>query len=177
MLLYEEKIRDNKQEAVNKIKDISTKLGINPNWLMYVINHESGFNPKAYNPDGGATGLIQFMPTTANGLGTTTAELMNMNTLQQLDYVYKYFKRGAGKFHSIYDLYLFTFYPYAMGKPDTYIIGSEKSFDYAKKIKSVNYPRKSGDTISLGEWYELKKEQILKSVPQIYQSQFQKKKV
>lgn len=81
-----------------KIDEISQRLGCNPNDLKAVIYAESGGNPRAVNPSG-ATGLIQFMPDTAKGLGTTTAALKNMTIEQQLDYVEKHLqgaKAGAG---------------------------------------------------------------------------------
>lgn len=79
-------------EVVNKIKEISERLHCNPQDLMAVINAESGFNPQARNKRSGATGLIQFMPRTARGLGTSTEELSKMSTLEQLDFVEKYLK-------------------------------------------------------------------------------------
>lgn len=45
----------------------------------------------------GATGLIQFMPATAQGMGTTTAALAAMSAVQQLDYVQRYFKPYAAR--------------------------------------------------------------------------------
>ena len=77
-------------EVISKIEDISARLNCKPEDLMAVINAESSFNPKARNKRSGATGLIQFMPRTARGLGTSTEELRNMSTLEQLDYVEKY---------------------------------------------------------------------------------------
>ena len=59
-------------EVISKIEDISARLNCKPEDLMAVINAESGFNPKARNKRSGATGLIQFMPRTARGLGTST---------------------------------------------------------------------------------------------------------
>ena len=79
-------------EVIHKIEDISERLNCRPEDLMAVINAESGFNPKARNKRSGATGLIQFMPRTARGLGTSTEELRNMSTLEQLDFVEKYLK-------------------------------------------------------------------------------------
>ena len=63
------------------------------------MNSESGINSKAHNNNGGATGLIQFMPSTAKHFGTTTAALKNMTPIQQMDYVEKYLeknKKSAG---------------------------------------------------------------------------------
>ena len=49
-----------------KVRKISKKLGIAPEWLMAVMHSESRFDASVANFKGsGATGLIQFMPTTA----------------------------------------------------------------------------------------------------------------
>jgi hypothetical protein len=114
-----------------KVNDIATRLQINPNWLMWVMNNESGLNPKAQNlkylvHGQPATGLIQFVDTTASNLGTSIPQLYSMGALNQLDYVYKYFKPYAGKIKSLYDLYLITFFPVALGKSDSWIFETKK---------------------------------------------------
>ncbi|MGC8160121.1 transglycosylase SLT domain-containing protein, partial [Salmonella enterica] len=73
---------ENKVEFTDKVKTISTELGINHNWLMFVMWFESKLNPQAVNPISGATGLIQFMPSTARSLGTTTDVLRRMSNVQ-----------------------------------------------------------------------------------------------
>ena len=102
---FENKVTSNKEAFLQKVRLICAKLGIEPDWLMFVMNSESGLNPAAYNPNGGASGLIQFMPDTAKGLGTTTEALRKMSNVAQLDYVYKYFYPYRGKMSSLYDLY------------------------------------------------------------------------
>lgn len=123
-LIYENKVPLSYRTAfIAKIKDVSAKLGINPNWLMAIINWESAgsFSPSITNSIG-ATGLIQFMPNTAIGLGTTTTALRNMTAVQQLDYVYKYYLPYKDKIKSYVDCYLVTFFPAAVGKPETFVI-------------------------------------------------------
>jgi len=123
---YLEKIVSyDRQDFADKLTDICLKLGCNPSDMTTVMNSESGMNPKARNSNGGATGLIQFMPSTALGLGTTVNELYNMSASQQLDYVYKYFYPYRGKLKSGYDIYLATFFPAAIGKPFWYILETE----------------------------------------------------
>ncbi len=120
-LIYQNKITQNQSQFIEKLETICGWLGINPNWLMYVMYFESGLNPNAVNPNGGATGLIQFMPATAAGLGTSTAELRQMTNVEQLDYVYKYLKPYAGKINNLVDLYLCVFFPVALNKGPEYI--------------------------------------------------------
>lgn len=125
-LLFENYVKTNKSQFTEKVRSISEKLFIDPNWLMAVMYKESGLNHRAVNSKGGATGLIQFMPSTANSLGTTTAMLLNMSNVEQLDYVYKYFKPYAGRILSYPDMYLITFFPAALSKPIDYIFQTNK---------------------------------------------------
>ncbi len=110
---------------ISKLYDICKKLQINPNWLLIVMWKESKINPKAINKNGGASGLIQFMPKTAKGLGTSIDNIRDMSAVEQLDYVYKYFKPYVGKIKSAQDLYLATFFPIAMGKEEDFILQSK----------------------------------------------------
>jgi len=124
------------------VRNISDKLGINPNWLMMVMWSESRLNAQAVNKQAGdpadpltrsanrATGLIQFMPDTALNLGTTTVALYRMDAITQLQYVYRYFKSWSGKMKSYFDLYFVTFFPDAIGKPDDFILETAKKSRY-----------------------------------------------
>lgn len=132
------KIRYNNPQAfAQKVADISSQLGIDPDWLMLVMYFESGLNPKAVNRTSGATGLIQFMPSTARNMGTSTESLADMDALDQLDYVYKYLLPYKNKMSSLVDVYLSVFYPSAVGKEDGYVLGGAGT-DMSKKIASQN---------------------------------------
>jgi hypothetical protein len=137
-----DKFKLNKGEKLadveRRIQQVCTLLGINPAWLMMVMWSESRLNAQSVNKQPGdsdnpqirvatrATGLIQFMPDTALNQGTTTKALYAMNAIDQLGYVYKYFKPWTGKIKSYFDLYLITFFPDAIGKPDDYILQTKK---------------------------------------------------
>lgn len=121
MIAFEEYIKENKKQFIDKVIKIANDLNINPNWLMFVMWFESKLNPKAVNPISKATGLLQFMPTTAWALGTTTDSLLSMNNVQQLDYVLAYLRPYKGKMKKWIDVYLAVFYPAAIGNPD-YVI-------------------------------------------------------
>ena len=76
-----------------EVSAVAGRLGISEADLMAVMSFETGgtFNPSIPNAAGsGATGLIQFMPSTARGLGTTTEALAQMSRAEQMQYVEKY---------------------------------------------------------------------------------------
>jgi hypothetical protein len=104
-------LADKPREFVTKVEDIAERLGTDPNYLLTVMQLESGIDPSATNKQGGATGLIQFMPDTAIRLGTTADALRRMTSLHQLDYVESFYRRYAGNLHSVGDVYMVTFYP------------------------------------------------------------------
>jgi len=160
-MVYDYLVKSNQAAFLAKVIDISTRLGINPDWLMIVMKMESGINPAAYNPNGGATGLIQFMPATAAGLGTSCSELLYMDNVTQLDYVYKYFRPYAGRLLSVTDLYMVTFFPAALGKPDDYIL--QTSTLHADTIARANpvFDLNKDQSITVGEF----KQSILNRLP------------
>jgi len=127
MLIFQDKLpQANRNAIIDKINSVSGNLGIDPNWLMAVIDYESAgsFSPSIVNSKSKATGLIQFMPETAIDLGTTTAALAQMSFIRQMDFVQAYYTPYKSRIKSYVDLYLATFYPVSMGKPNSYVIGS-----------------------------------------------------
>jgi hypothetical protein len=91
---------------------------------------ESGrsFSPAKKNMAGsGATGLIQFMPSTAQGLGTSVDALAAMTAVEQLDWVEKYFQPYKGKLRDLSDLYMAILWPAAVGKPLEYVLWEKGS--------------------------------------------------
>lgn len=104
---------------------IEQELGVDANHLMACIAWESGesFSASKKNMAGsGATGLIQFMPSTAKALGTSTTALAKMTPEDQLNYVYKYFRPFKGKLNNLGDVYMAILWPKAVGKPDNFVL-------------------------------------------------------
>lgn len=104
-----------------KVIEIGGRLRCDPSFLMAAMAFETGrsFSAKQKNLAGGsATGLIQFMPTTAAELGTSTAALAAMTEIKQLDFVEKYMARMANgrPFTSLSDVYMAILFPAAFGK-------------------------------------------------------------
>lgn len=117
-------------EFLNKTAAIAKELGGNVNHLMAIMQFESGIDHRKINPLSNATGLIQFMPSTARGLGTSTSELLAMNEIQQLDYVRKYLMPYRGKLTTIGDFYAAVLWPAAVGKSDEYVLFRAPSIQY-----------------------------------------------
>jgi hypothetical protein len=117
-------------EFMRALSDVASSLETNPNFLLAVMQVESGIDPQARNPTGGATGLIQFMPATAKALGTSTTALMAMSASEQMVYVHKYLKPFAGRLHSAGDCYMTVFYPAMLGRPDMTVIAKKGSKVY-----------------------------------------------
>lgn len=137
-----------------KLELVAKKLGIDSNAIMAVIKHESRGNPQAVNPYSGATGLIQFMPDTARRLGTSVEELRKMSAVEQLDYVYKYYKMvGVRPGMDAGDLYVSTFMPAALGKGDEHVLGQKGApgFSGAVYRQNAGLDRDKNGTITVAD--------------------------
>lgn len=109
----------------NRVKEIAANLETDPNFLMACMAFESAgtFSSSIKNGAGsGAVGLIQFMPSTAQALGTTTERLAAMSAVKQLEYVEQYFSWTKGKLKTLEDVYMAILWPSAIGKPQNYVL-------------------------------------------------------
>ena len=108
----------------NKVRVIAAEIGCEADALMACMAFESGetFSPSIKNAAGsGATGLIQFMPSTAISLGTTTTQLAKMTAEDQLDYVARYFRWFRGV-RTLEDVYMAILWPRAIGRPNDFVL-------------------------------------------------------
>lgn len=106
----------------NATKEVGNRLGTDYRWLLNIMNSESRLNPHAANPTSSARGLIQFMNTTARGMGLSSSDdFLKMSAIQQLPYVEKYFSPYRGRLNSMYDVTAAVFLPAFIGRPDEYI--------------------------------------------------------
>ena len=116
------------------VETTSQNLGINSADLLTAISFETvgTFRPDIKNPGSTATGLIQFLESTAKGLGTTTAELAQMDRTQQMEYVEKYLRPFKGRMKNLGDVYMAIHWPGGVGKDDNYVMYREGSENYDK---------------------------------------------
>ena len=131
-------------ELAQEIVDLANSLGVEPAWVANLMNFETQgkFNSSVKNPHSGATGLIQFMPDTAEGLGTTTDELAAMSTSEQMQFVEQYFQDQIdtyGELTNPSDIFMAVFYPPAIGQgPD---------FDIYEHARTVGVPSPNGQKV------------------------------
>lgn len=128
-ILWGAKVSEEFKAGVLWIEDT---IGLSADNLMCCMAFETGqkFTPDVKNLAGSSgTGLIQFMAFTAERLGTTVEKLAKMSAVQQLSYVYHYFRMVAkdlGKSQTDFsdwtleDTYMAILYPKAVGKPNSW---------------------------------------------------------
>ena len=132
------------------VETTSQNLGINSADLLTAISFETvgTFRPDIKNPGSTATGLIQFLESTAKGLGTSTSALAKMSRVEQMEYVEKYLRPFKGRMKNLGDVYMAIHWPAGVGKDDSYVMYRKGSNNYvANKNLDVN-----GDgTVTRGE--------------------------
>ena len=121
---------------LDKVKQIARRINCNYRDLLAVMNGESGIRSDIQNPNGSATGLIQFTANTARGLGTSVEALKNMTPLEQLDYVEKYIMRAKNRAGmngrlSAGDLYALVFLP-ARANREVLTVAGESYYEHNK---------------------------------------------
>lgn len=112
---------------------VARRLRCSASALMAVIAFETGctFSPSIANADTNATGLIQFLPSTASRLGTTVEQLAKMTFVEQMAWVEKYLAPYAGRISKLSDLYMAVLRPAALSAGEEETLFSEGTQAYA----------------------------------------------
>jgi len=163
---------------LQSIVDTAHTIGVEPDWLATIIDFETGgtCSTTQKNAAGsGATGLIQFMPKTAqNLLGTSTPEeairqLEAMSFPQQMKLVERYFAPHAGKLKSLSDTYLAVLYPAFIGAADDAVMGRTGSAIYAQNAgfdsTKKGYITKADVTSRINAMLDSTKERVATGIP------------
>lgn len=121
-------IQDTPEQYRNTIAKASIQHGVPTNILSALLKQESGFNPTAKS-SAGATGIAQFMPATAQGMGVDP-----LNPDQSIDGAARYLKQNYDKYGS-WDLALAA-YNAGPGNVDKYngIPPFKETQNYVKNI-------------------------------------------
>jgi hypothetical protein len=86
------------QAFVNKLVQLFNISGVYPTYVVAAMVLESYMDPSARNPNGGATGLIQFYPNSEGnivlgGQSISTRQMRTLTAVQQMDWVIAYFRQ------------------------------------------------------------------------------------
>lgn len=128
---------------------LATRLGLSADFLAAVISFETGgtFDPAIRNPSSGATGLIQFMPSTAKQLGTSTDALARMSAVDQLEFVERYYAPVANRIATLSDHYLAVFAPIGLGRGPDFVLYASPSSAYEQN-KALDHAGDGTITVS-----------------------------
>lgn len=134
------------KDFIDKVKSVAKALKCDYIDLLACMSFETGgtFSPSKRNRIN-ATGLIQFLPETAEGLGTNVDFLAKLTRTQQMEWVLKYFQRtkiASLSNVTIGDLYTAILYPIAVGQPDDYVLFRKGTKGYAQNPIDLDSPKK-----------------------------------
>jgi hypothetical protein len=106
-----------------KLVQLGSEVGMQPEDILAIMISESGISPSAHNPKGGASGLMQFMPSTLGGVGFhgKPEEFRQLSGEAQLPYIKNYIenqmKVNDGPFTSPGQFYVAVFWPVGLKLP------------------------------------------------------------
>jgi hypothetical protein len=124
-----------------KLVKVATKLGVNPVDLKTIIKFETAgtFSPSSHDPWNVSVGLIGFTGPTAKALGTSKDALAKMSAVQQLDYVYQFYKmNGLRPGSDRGTMYMLTFMPAYAYSPDNTVLGQKNGPQLGKTGLSMH---------------------------------------
>lgn len=143
------------------------------NHLMACMAFESAetFSPSIKNAAGsGAVGLIQFMPSTAQGLGTSTAQLASMSSTEQLAFVASYFKPYAKRVRTLEDFYMAILMPKFIGCPPHTVVFDATNAPIAYK-QNAGLDANKDMKVTVGECAGKVREKLLRGLSDTFSSE------
>jgi phosphatidylserine/phosphatidylglycerophosphate/cardiolipin synthase-like enzyme len=136
---------------------IAATLGTQAEFMLAVMNSESGIRASAHNPNGHASGLIQFMPATLRGLGWTQGHeaFRRLTADEQLPFVERYYLPHVRQgLNSTARLYQTTFLPATLGRgsePDTVIVDIHHNDNVSAYAPNRGLDRRGDGRILVGD--------------------------
>jgi len=123
-----------------ELQAIAKRLKTDPAWLLNVMASESLFNPAAHNglPGQTASGLLQFIESTAQSMGTTTDAIRRMSPVEQLRLVERYLTPFRGRLNGLADVYMAVFRGFIVEGGDTTVVAPLGKSNKERRVYSLN---------------------------------------
>jgi hypothetical protein len=123
-----------------ELQAIAKRLKADPAWLLNVMASESLFNRAARNrlPRQTASGLLQFIESTAQSMGTTTEAIRRMSPVEQLRLVEKYLSPFRGRLNSLSDVYSVVFRGFIIEGGDASVVAPLGKSNKERRVYSLN---------------------------------------
>lgn len=172
-LLFEEIFPEPQGEFKARVLEIADKLNIDPNWLVWVMWHESGLKPDIGTVGGG---LIQFTQEGLSGFpgNLTPANVRQMSAIKQLDLIEDFYLRNpSDRFENATDLALFTYLPAYQRKIKAGQMSKSAPWNptYVAANSGLD-PNQDGQS-NYNEYRDVLRSRILRDVPEEFYSSFE----
>jgi hypothetical protein len=115
---------------INKLLIVSKKLETKPTLLLASMIIESEMKAHSVNNVSGAVGLLGFTDITCKQFKWNKHQIKKLSRMEQLDYVYSYYKRFKGRLNSIADYGIANAAPSCMFADKRIIVYSDKTDSY-----------------------------------------------
>ena len=138
-----------------KLVAVCDEVKCRPADLLAVMMNESAIRPDAHNPNGDASGILQFMPFILRGLGYTQgdAAFRKLSAVDQLPFVARYLRPHMGKLVNATACYLAVFLPALIGhaaEPDYPLVVKNGKLGWAY-APNVGFDHDKDGTIQVSE--------------------------
>ncbi len=125
---------------------------LDPDKLRPIVRHETRGLKDLKNETSGATGIIQFMPTIAKGLGTSTEAIEKMSPTEQIPLAVKYLQGHGITADSPADDYAMAVAaPAFIGKPDSTVVYPKSDDPKSAWAQNAPWRPADGGDITVGD--------------------------
>lgn len=142
---------------LRELERAAAVAGVPLDCLAVLISLESGFIARARNPNGSATGLLQWTDVGARAVDTTPSEISTMSRRDQLELAGKYLARVLRSLRqtpaSCEELYLANFCPAVVGSRDETILGISDPAPLPPTPGLIPKPSEDGPCGNMGKVY------------------------
>jgi hypothetical protein len=118
------------ENVVGNLRSAGAEISTDDLYRIIEFETAGSWSPSVKAATSSATGLIQFLESTAEGLGTSTEALAAMTRAEQMEFVQRYLEPYADRIQNFGDLYMAIHWPRGVGQGDDFVMYEEGSREY-----------------------------------------------